>query len=199
MKEKCTFEELFIENKSKNDYIEKYSGDDRKLRYLLWKEVNKSNPKGTLIVIGIYPATATLEKSDNTITRVKKFADLLGYSSFIMMNLCPYRKEYLERKDAILGEEILNENIKAFEYLLKEIKGKIKICASWGDAIKERKEYLNSLLSIRNCFSEYNFAWIHLGKETNDNNPRNLSRLPYENYKIEESFDIDLYINSLIK
>ena len=194
-----SFIKLLIENKNKNNFIEKYSGDDKKLRYLLWKEVNKSNPKGTLIVIGIYPATATLEKSDNTITRVKKFADLLGYSSFIMMNLCPYRKEYLERKDAILEEEILNENIKAFEYLLKEIKGEIKICASWGDAIKERKDYLNSLLSIRNLFRKYNFAWIHLGKETNDNNPRNLSRLPYENYKIEKLFKIDLYINSLIK
>ena len=57
-----------------------------KMRYALGSDNGK-----ILYVIGVNPSVASASKLDPTVTNVKKFAELLGYDSFIMLNLYPQR------------------------------------------------------------------------------------------------------------
>lgn len=59
---------------------------DRKHRYLLWRELGGNGPIMSLGMVN--PSDANEEKNDPTITRVDGFAKRLGVSKYYVWNLC---------------------------------------------------------------------------------------------------------------
>lgn len=74
-------------------------------RYCLWRIWDSSKP--LVMCIGLNPSTATKDKTDATITRLKDLIKSAGYGGFYMMNLfawiTPYPKELKKCLDP-LGE-----------------------------------------------------------------------------------------------
>ena len=140
-----------------------YIGDD-KCRYVIG-EPGRYN----LLVIGINPSTATPEKLDPTIRKVRKIVEQDEVSNgWLMINLYPLRnkdpKEMPEQPD----EELSLNNIA----IIKEIIERYdfwRIWAAWGDAIDTRDYYVEELKKIESLSSQ---EWYHKGKMTRRGNPR---------------------------
>lgn len=98
---------------------------DKKYRYVLWRIWDDSKP--TVVFIGLNPSTANENKDDNTIRRVKRFANSLGFGGVYMLNLfawvTPYPDE-LKRCDDPVGDN---------DKWIMEISGKCEqVIFAWG-------------------------------------------------------------------
>ncbi len=197
-----TFNKLFDMRIKGNCFKKIYSGDDEKVRYFLGEEVDSIDDSfvdDQLIVIGLNPSSATFNKSDQTISKVKEFSRILKFKSFIMLNLTPIRKELSNSIDDELYKKYNEENLKAFKYVLNLISGKVSIWAAWGDDIKHRKDLIECLSKIYYIISKEkgDVKWFRVGKMTDDDNPRNPSRLSYNDKK--DDFNIKKYIDNFKK
>ncbi|MCH7724433.1 MAG: DUF1643 domain-containing protein [Bacteroidetes bacterium] len=108
--------------------------EGRKYRYVLWRIWDNNKP--LIMFIGLNPSKANEEKTDNTITRVKRFAFDWGYGGVYMMNLFAFvstdPKKLLFRSHEKIG--YFNNNY------LKQIAEKCdKIIFAWG-SFKEAQE-----------------------------------------------------------
>lgn len=63
--------------------------DDRKYRYTLWREWDKS--KGTAVFIGLNPSTADETEDDPTVIRCINYAKMWGYGKMYMLNIFGFR------------------------------------------------------------------------------------------------------------
>jgi hypothetical protein len=99
--------------------------EDRKYRYVLWRELGGDGP--AIAFIGLNPSRAGEDKNDPTITRVMAFARRWGYSRVYMLNLfawiTPYPNELLQAEDP-LGES---------DWWLGWVKDKVEtVVFAWG-------------------------------------------------------------------
>ena len=149
---------------------------DNKNRYALGtKGVNP------LCCLGINPSTATPDKYDPTVTRVKNIAFKNGYDSHIMFNIYPLRSTDPRN----LPQEIdYEEHTKNINVILELIKDGYTIWAAWGDLIESR-DYLkkcgNDIMSAIGM-SKKNIRWVKMGELTKKGNPR------HPLYVYQESF-----------
>jgi hypothetical protein len=104
--------------------------EDNKYRYALGTKGEK-----TLYCFGINPSTATPEKYDPTITRVKNIAHKSGADSFVMFNIYPLKAtDPSDLPDSVNWNEHLI-NVDAILHLIKD--GAV-VWAAWGDLINTR-------------------------------------------------------------
>ena len=117
---------------------------DNRVRYVLGEEFSDPLNDNTLICIGVNPSTATPEKLDPTLSRVKLYAKRHQYSAWYMLNLYPQRatnpKDMDKEGDCIKHQQ----NIAAIRNLLKNIPQADVWCA-WGTIISQRA-YLTDFL-----------------------------------------------------
>lgn len=62
---------------------------DRKYRYTLWREWDKS--KGTVAFVGLNPSTADETRNDPTVRRCINYAKMWGYGKMFMLNIFGFR------------------------------------------------------------------------------------------------------------
>lgn len=161
------------------------------VRYILGKLIDPERKKA-LICIGINPSTAVPELLDQTLLRVKKYAESderhnEKYGAWYMLNVYPQRatnpKEMHEKPNEIWHEN----NLAAIKDLLSEVKDADVWCA-WGDIIDDKnrgflKTYLKGILDL---FKGKNFQFKVFGftKEGNPLHPlakpksKQLSNMP---------------------
>jgi len=165
--------------KELSDNVIYLKSQDNKYRYALGTKGRK-----TLYCIGINPSTATPEKYDQTIRKVKGIALKQGFDSFVMLNIYPLRatdpNDLPEKPN--WSEQLINED--AILYLLKD---ESVVWAAWGDLINSRdwlEKCLNNIL-FKIQKKKKDIRWVKMGKLTKKGNPRHplyLKNQPFSKY-----------------
>lgn len=146
--------------------------------------------KPTLIVVGLNPSTATSEKSDTTVSKVKKAAQNSGYNGFVMTNLYPLRSTNPHELPKNHSAELLTENIKRIERIASSEMNPF-FWAAWGSDIVLRPYLKQAMIELNQMVKRVNGQWVQFGDLTQRNHPRHPSRLSYD-WKFKE-FDIAKY------
>jgi hypothetical protein len=163
---------------------------DNSCRFLLGK-----NGTRMLGICGINPSTADQQQSDTTLTKVIKFADLLGYRGFVMFNVYPLRAIHPNNLPNIRNDMVVQQNITHIIHIFERI-SQPTIWAAWGNTIAKRDYLKVCLQEIVDALHVYTPQWIHGGELTTLKHPRHPSRLPY--WSKFQQFDIDSYVQSLV-
>lgn len=147
--------------------------------------------KSPLIFCGLNPSTATSEKSDQTITKVKTFASNFGYDSFLMINLYPKRSTEPSDLPTKFDDKLLTKNIKNISSLLNNYHNPdMLVC--WGNNIVIR-DYLNICAKEIGILLGPKFRMVYqLGSLTDMGHPRHPSRITYDVQM--NRFDFKTYI-----
>ncbi len=150
--------------------------------------------KNPLICIGINPSTAAPEDLDNTLKSVNRIARANGHDSFIMFNVYAQRATNPDDMEYDFNATLHGENIKAFEYVLKNADGEPSVWAAWGTII-EKRVYLPSLIKdFSEISKKYSAKWYKCGKLSKKGHPHHPLYLRADTQK--ELFDIDSYLKS---
>ena len=150
-----------------------------------------------LICIGINPSTAAPDDLDNTLKSVERIALHNGYDSFIMFNVYAQRAtdpDDMEREcNALLHEE----NMKAFEYVLRLSKEPPAVWAAWGNIIEKRRYLPECVRSMIEIAGKYEARWYSAGKISKKGHPHHPLYLKKDTPL--DAFDITKYIVSFKK
>jgi len=180
------YDRLLKESKHYDGWL--YIGDD-KTRYALGQP-----GANNLIVIGINPSSATPEKDDPTIRRVRKTAEMNGFDGWIMLNIYPVRSAKPEDMPEKVDKQLSRYNIAVIRKIMEE-NPVAHIWSAWGDAIDSRDYYMTELQKILDVTE--NEQWFRKGTLTRWGNPRHPLYLPY---KTEFTwFPVQDYIWSVIE
>lgn len=116
-----------------------FSGD-RRHRYALWRIWDKEKP--LIMFIGLNPSKANEIDSDNTVTRVRGFANKWGYGGFFMMNLFSLVSTDPDRlvQWEITEQEDYLESIRLNDSWLNNIRKSCKdVVFAWGSFKQAKK------------------------------------------------------------
>lgn len=149
-----------------------------------------------LICIGINPSTAAPDDLDNTLKSVERIAHNNGYDSFIMFNVYAQRATNPDDMERNFNEFLHNENMKAFEYVLKLSKTTPAIWAAWGNIIEKRDYLSRCVLTMAEIGKRYNALWFTAGKISQKGHPHHPLYLKSDT--LLDSFDIDNYCNNTL-
>jgi hypothetical protein len=161
------------------------SNENNTARFLLG-----SSGEPTIIVVGLNPSTASNEKSDTTISKVRTAAKNAGYSGFAMTNLYPLRSTDPHALPESSNEQLLKENIKHIENIAST-ESCPTFWAAWGSDIVLRPYLKQAMLELNGMVKRLNGNWVQFGDLTQKNHPRHPSRLAYA-WEFKE-FDIAKY------
>lgn len=108
--------------------------------YTDYRYILGTRGKDPLICIGINPSTAAPGDLDNTLKSVSRIAAGNGYDSWIMFNVYAQRATDPDDMDTVLNERLHRENMRAFEYILKNVGEGVSpaVWAAWGTIIEKR-------------------------------------------------------------
>jgi hypothetical protein len=149
-----------------------------------------------LFVIGLNPSTATQNKSDPTVSRVRKIALSNGYDGFVMLNLYPERSTHYNNLPFISDNTIYLKNIDEIIKLLSKVVSP-KIWVAWGEPITSRNYFGQALFDIYERSKSLNVHWLNYGNLTKSGHPRHPSRASYD-WTMSE-FNIKDYIEKFTK
>lgn len=152
--------------------------------------------KNPLICIGINPSTAAPDQLDNTLKSVERIALHNGYDSFIMFNVYAQRATRPKDMEKNLNQLLHQENMKAFDYILRLSQEKRPhIWAAWGNII-ENRQYLSLCLSdMIQIGKKYNAGWFTCGAISQKGHPHHPLYLKKD--LPLDAFDIDRYLCQL--
>lgn len=160
-------------------------------RYILGTKGEKP-----LICIGINPSTAAPDDLDNTLKSVERIALNNGYDSFIMFNVYAQRATNPDDMEEHFNEFLHNENMKAFEYVLKLSKGKASVWAAWGNIIEKRDYLSECVLTMAEIGKRYNASWYTAGAISKKGHPHHPLYLKKDS--VLDLFDIDKYCTEVL-
>ena len=151
-----------------------------------------------LICIGINPSTAAPDDLDNTLKSVARIADGNGYDSWIMFNVYAQRATRPDDMDIKLNERLHRENMRAFEYILSQVRAaghSPAVWAAWGTIVEKRSYLSGCLRDMLQLGEEYGAGWLCAGKCSVKGHP------PHPLYlrKDEKTREIDIrrYLDTL--
>lgn len=169
-------------------YVPDYYAD---YRYILG--TRGENP---LICIGINPSTAAPDDLDNTLKSVARIASGNGYDSWIMFNVYAQRATNPDDMDVSLNEKLHRENMRAFEYILKNVGEGVSpaIWAAWGTIIEKRPYLRDCVLDMVEIGQRYSANWFSAGKRSVKGHPHHPLYLrkdvPTEMFDIAEYLEV---------
>lgn len=131
-----------------------------------------------LIVVGINPSTASETKSDATIRKVMGFSERLGFDSFIMLNLYPFRSTDPSKLPSSIDNELHNINIDKITQVISNVSNPTVLMA-YGNNISKRDYLSRCLRDILKAISAFNPNLVQLGELTKQGNPRHPLMQPY--------------------
>lgn len=108
-----------------------YIGDE-KIRYALGEPGNCN-----LLIVGLNPSTATPNKPDPTIKRVRKIVEKEKLNGWIMINLYPMRTPKPCELPITMDEEITKKNIEVIKWIDQHYPIG-RVYAAWGTNIEKR-------------------------------------------------------------
>ncbi len=126
-------------NNRKDMYVidERFPDEKTGVRYVLGEVFDPKKTKA-LICVGVNPSTATPEKLDRTLMRVRRLAEKSGeYGAWYMLNVYPQRATDPQNMHKIVDETIHRRNIQEIGKLLDTIPAADVWCA-WGTLVKKR-------------------------------------------------------------
>ena len=154
-----------------------------------------------LICVGLNPSIADSEEYDPTMKRVKKWAEILGYDGYVMVNLYPQRATDPSKMDdsSECNKQAADTNLKYISKLFGM--GHFDVWAAWGANIGESRNghLLGSLAKIWQAFEDRSGCpeakWFHLGPLTKAGHPRHPLYISYSEKPTE--FDVASYLKGL--
>ncbi len=142
------------------------NNSDNTARYLLG-EPGKKN----ILVIGVNPSTATGEKDDQTVKRIKSITSSQGYDGWVLINLYPLRATSFEELPAVFDESMHQENLRIIGEAIPAING-YDIWAAWGGHIDKRSYLRPCLRDLATIIGGGGHKWLQADTLTNEGNPR---------------------------
>ncbi len=162
--------------------------------YSEYRYILGTRGKNPLICIGINPSTAAPDDLDNTLKSVERIAHACGHDSFVMFNVYAQRATNPDHMEYDFNAKLHEENLKAFEYILKNTEGTPSIWAAWGTII-EKRVYLPSLIKdFCDISKKYSSKWYKCGALSKKGHPHHPLYLKADTPK--EFFDIDSYLEA---
>lgn len=162
-------------------------------RYILG--TRGANP---LICIGINPSTAAPDDLDNTLKSVSRIAAGNGYDSWIMFNVYAQRATRPDDMDTVKNERLHAENMRAFEYILKNTAGagySPAVWAAWGTIIEKRSYLPGCVRDMVALGKKHGAHWLCAGKCSAKGHPHHPLYLRKDEKTAE--FDIERYLDLL--
>lgn len=147
-----------------------YIGDDQ-VRYALGEPGSYN-----LLVIGLNPSTATPDKPDPTINRIRKIAEKENMEGWIMINLYPLRTPKPDELPFEIDEKIAQKNIEVIKWL-EEKYWIHSVYAAWGSNIEKRGYLVDECQKIVD--SIHTESWFTRGR-TKYGHPKHPLYVPYE-------------------
>jgi len=124
-----------------------------------------------LICVGINPSTAIPDRLDNTLKSTQRIALFNGFDSFIMFNVYAQRATLPDDMEKVLNMEMHQENLKAFEWILRQYPQPCTVWAAWG-AVIEKREYLPAcVLDLVETGNRYHARWVTAGPRSKAGHP----------------------------
>ncbi len=163
--------------------------EDNDARFILGQPGEK-----TLVCFGVNPSTATPEKLDPTLRRVKGLAKLHGYDGWMMFNVYPLRATNPADLPAEWDNLLHAMNRLHIYQTLKKL-GAVTVWAAWGTLI-EKRPYL--ALCLREIVADSKcrpLQWITIGDRSQAGHPHH--PLYLANEAEITPFDIDEYLAGL--
>lgn len=141
--------------------------------YTDYRYILGTRGKDPLICIGINPSTAAPGDLDNTLKSVSRIATGNGYDSWIMFNVYAQRATDPDDMDTVLNERLHRENMRAFEYILKNVGEGVSpaVWAAWGTIIEKRPYLKDCVLDMVRLGREYGAKWYSVGKRSVKGHP----------------------------
>ena len=151
-----------------------------------------------LICIGINPSTAAPDSLDNTLKSVQRIAAANGYDSFIMFTVYAQRATDPDDMDLEFNGQLHRENMKAFEYILSNVKEGVRpaVWAAWGTIIEKRAYLKDCVREMAELGKKYNALWVCAGKSSVKGHPHHPLYLKKDEKTRE--FDIDRYLDECL-
>lgn len=147
-----------------------YIGDDQ-VRYALGEPGSYN-----LLVIGLNPSTATPDKPDPTIKRIRKIAEKENMEGWIMINLYPVRTPKPDELPFEIDKKIAQKNIEVIKWL-EEKYWIHSVYAAWGSNIEKRGYLVDECQKIVDII--HTESWFTRGT-TKCGHPKHLLYVPYE-------------------
>ena len=151
-----------------------------------------------LICIGINPSTARPDDLDNTLKSVKRIAAANGCEGWYMFNVYAQRATNPDDMDTELNPLLHRENMKAFEYILSNVKEGVRpaVWAAWGTIIEKRAYLKDCVREMAELGKKYNALWVCAGKSSVKGHPHHPLYLKRDEKTRE--FDIDRYLDECL-
>lgn len=192
-----SFDEALAASGGRGDY------DARKWLYVPdfytdYRYILGTRGENPLICIGINPSTAAPDDLDNTLKSVSRIAFGNGYDSWIMFNVYAQRATDPDDMDACLNERLHHENMRAFEYILKNVGEGVEpaVWAAWGTIIEKRPYLKDCVLDMVRLGRSYGARWYSAGKLSVKGHPHHPLYLR-KDAPVEE-FDIVSYLENCL-
>ena len=187
--EVLTFEDALV---STNDAYDK----DRWLYvpdfYSEYRYILGTRGKKPLICIGINPSTAAPDDLDNTLKSVERIALFNGYDSFIMFNVYAQRATDPDDMERVCNQRLHEENMKAFEYVLRLSSEPPAVWAAWGNIIEKRPYLPDCVRSMIALGEQYGAKWYSCGKISKKGHPHHPLYLRKDSPL--DDFDVKAYL-----
>jgi hypothetical protein len=159
-----------------------------------WRFTLGKSGKRKLLTLGLNPSTATKEKSDVTVAKVKGVAERNGFDGFVMLNLYPVRSTDFSVLPLEAETDAFQENLSRIEQLVS-VESSPVIWAAWGESILARTFFVQACLELFERLKPLRVSWRHFGPLTNSGHPRHPSRLTYS-WQFS-ALDVERYANTL--
>ena len=149
-----------------------------------------------LICVGINPSTAAPDALDNTLKSVERVAHFNGYDCFLMFNVYAQRATNPDDMELTYNQELHQENLKAFDYLLSlDRDGCPAVWAAWGTII-EKRDYLPACVRDLIALGQTrNARWFSAGKRSRKGHPHHPLYLRKDSPL--DPFDVDQYLTDV--
>ena len=124
-----------------------------------------------LICIGINPSTAAPDRLDNTLKSAQRIALFNGFDSFIMFNVYAQRATLPDDMEMTLNPDLHRENMKAFDWVLRQYAKPCSVWAAWGALITKRDYLASCVQNMVSVGNRYNACWYTAGTRSKAGHP----------------------------
>lgn len=161
-------------------------------------EVNKSNTQRyaygskkakSLFVLGLNPSCLPDTNLNPTLRNARAFSKILGFDSFIMINIYPQRSTDPDLLHKRMSKSAHEKNIDVICSLLSK---NDTIWAAWGGLIDKRSYLYKCLEEINKSIEDKNVDWIRYDSLTKQGHPRHPMYKKHEDRF--ERFDMEMYL-----